>query len=165
MPVLLKVQKVFMIISTGIGNLLYALLIAGGFMLISKLIGAENNFKAIFCVTIYVAIAISIVSFALLMLVIRIKDPTDLSPLNIGSMLSSSLGAILEGLLGANALPKFLMKLANFVELFAIWHIVLLSIGYSAVSRKLKTATVATWLSVVYGIIALIGAAVMSTIS
>jgi hypothetical protein len=49
------------------------------------------------------------------------------------------------------------MKLLEYVDVFAIWTIALLSIGYSAVSRKLKTSTAAIWLVGAYAIIAIIG--------
>lgn len=162
MAFLVKFMGIFTIITTGIGSLAFALIIAGVFKLISKLIGAENSFKSVFCVTAYVVLAVSILSFALLALVASFKDPAELTYANMRSILSSNLGSILGSLWGEDILPKFVMKLFEYVDLFAIWYIALLSIGYSAISRKLKTATVAAWFSVLYGIIAVIGAALGS---
>jgi hypothetical protein len=96
----------------------------------------------------------------LLVAVMSFKSPADLTGTDIRTILASNLGALLSNLLGDDALPKFLMRLLGWVDIFAIWIIALLSIGYSAVSRKLKTSTAATWLGSLYGIIALIGAAV-----
>jgi hypothetical protein len=72
---------------------------------------------------------------------------------------------VLASFLGEDDLPKFLMRLAGYIDVFAIWLIALLAIGYSAASRKLKTATAATWLGIAYGIIALIGSAIGSLLS
>ena len=158
--VIAKFMKVFVLVSTGVGTLLFALIIAGVFRLVSKVVGAENSFKAVFCVTTYVMLAVGILSFALLALVASFKDPSELTYANMRSLLSSNLGAILGNLLGEDILPKYFMKLLGYVDVFAVWYIALLSIGYAAVSRKLKTATVATWFSILYGIIAVIGAAI-----
>lgn len=153
-----KFLKVVLIVGGGVGSVLFALIIAGVFKLISKLIGVENGFRAVFCVTAYVMLAVSIISFALLVLVASFKDPSELTYTNIKSILSSNLGAILGNLFGEDILPKFFMKLAEYVDVFAIWSIALLSIGYSAITPKLKAARVATWFSALYGIVALIGA-------
>jgi hypothetical protein len=144
------------------GSLAFSLIIAGFGRLFSILLGAENRFKTIFSVTIYAMIAISIVQSALLVLVVYLKGPGETTVTNMNSIVASNLGAVLASVLGEDALPKFLMRLARYADVFAIWLIVLLAIGYSAVSRKLKTATAATWLGVVYGIVALIGAAIGS---
>jgi hypothetical protein len=159
MAVITKFLKVFTVVSTGVGTLLTALIVAGVFRLISRLAGVENSFKAIFCVTAYVMLAVSIVSFSLLALVASFKDPGELTYSNMRSLVASNLGSVLDSLFGEDVLPKFFMKLFQYVDIFVIWYIALLSIGYSAVSRKLKTATVATWFSILYGIIAVIGAA------
>jgi hypothetical protein len=160
-----KFLKVITIVSTSVSSVLVALIVAGVFKLISKLVGVENGFKAIFCVTAYAMLAVSIISFALLVLVASFKDPSELTYANMRSLVSSNLGAILGGLLGEDSLPKFFMNLARYVDAFAIWMIALLSIGYSAISVKLKAARVATWLGVLYGIIALIGATFGSLVS
>ncbi len=156
--------KAMILLSSGIGTILGTLVIAAVFMLISKIIAVENRFKAVYAATLYAVTAVTIVSFVLLVIVISLKGPEGLDIRNASNILSSSLGAILANLFGDDILPKFFMKLAGYVEVFAIWHIVLLSIGYAAVSKKLKTATVATWLSIIYGIIALIGAGIGSMI-
>jgi hypothetical protein len=119
--------------------------------------GAENRFKPLFSVTLYVMIAVSIVQSILLIVILHFKSPGDISLTNINSVMVSNLGSVLAGILGEDALPKFFMRLAGYVDLFAIWRIALLAIGYSAVSRKLKTTTAAIWLVAAYGVIAVIG--------
>jgi hypothetical protein len=158
MAVISKFAGMQIIVFGAIGNLLVALAIAGVFKLISSLISAENRFKAVFAVTVYTLIAVSIVQSAAMILVLVFKDPGDITATGISSILASNLGALLSSLLGEDALPKFLMRLLSFADIFAIWMIALLSIGYAAVSHKPKTSTVATWLVALYVIIAFIGA-------
>jgi hypothetical protein len=151
------------VISIPIQFLLLALIIAGIAKLVSSaFLGAENRFKAIFSVTLFAWIAVSIVYYGLYVLILYFKNPGEINASNVNSLVASNLGALITGILGDDALPGFLTRLAGWVDLFAIWKIALLAIGYSAVSRKLKTDTAATWLGVVYGITALIGSAIGS---
>jgi hypothetical protein len=50
----------------------------------------------------------------------------------------------------------FVKGLAMSVDVFAIWKIILLSLGFAAVSRKLKPGTVGWILGVLYALIALL---------
>jgi hypothetical protein len=160
MAFIAKFIKVFIIVSSGIMSVIFALAVAGVFKLISKIVGAESGFKALFCVTAYVMLSVSIISFALLVLIASFKDPSELTYANMRNLVCSNLGAILGSFFGEDILPKFLMKLTQYADAFAIWMIALMSIGYSTVSRKLKAGTVAIWFIALYGILALIGATV-----
>jgi hypothetical protein len=160
-----KFAGVQLIVVGAIGNLLITLAIAGVFKLISAFISADNRFKALFAVTLYALIAVSIVQSVAMVLVLSFKNPGEITATGMSSILASNLGALLSSILGEDTLPKFLVRLLSFVDIFAIWIIALLSIGYAAVSRKLKTSTVATWLVVLYGVIAVISAGLSSLIS
>jgi hypothetical protein len=151
-----KVQ--FLIFGT-LGNLLAALIVAGIFKLVSAVMGKQNRFKTIFTVTLYTFLAVGIVSSVLFVLLIYLKDPSEITFQNMGNLISSNLGAILALVVGENALPKFVMGLAQRVDIFSIWIITLLSIGYAAVTPKLKTSTAATWLVGLYVVYAVIAAA------
>jgi len=151
------------VISIPIQFLLLVLVIAGIAKLVSgTFLGAENRFKAIFSVTLFAWIAVSIVYYALFVLILYLKNPADITASNVNSLVASNLGAWIAGILGDDGSPGFLIRLAGWIDIFAIWKIVLLAIGYSAVSRKLKTATAAAWLGAIYGVIAIIGSAVGS---
>ncbi len=151
------------VLYTPIQILLLVLVIAGIAKLVSgTFLGAENRFKAIFSVTLFVWIAVSIVYYGLFVLILYLKNPGDINASNVNSLVASNLGAWITGILGEDALPGFLARLAGWVDIFAIWKIVLLAIGYSAVSRKLKTATAAAWLGAIYGVIAVIGSTIGS---
>ncbi|HYK88054.1 MAG TPA: YIP1 family protein [Acidobacteriota bacterium] len=157
MPIASKIIGVQILIAAALGNVVVALVVAGVFKLISTLIGAENRFKSVFSVTLHTMIAVSIISSALFALILSFRDPSEITFENLNSLVSSNLGAVLTSALGKDGLPKFIMKLAGWVDVFAIWMISLLAVGYSAVSQKLKTGTAATCLGVLYGIVAVIG--------
>jgi len=162
MAIVSRVIGIFILVLAGISSLILSLIVAGLFKLVSAMIGAENQFKAVFTVTLYSILATSIISSTIFVLVLFIKDPRDITFQNMNSLVSSNLGSIIALLAGENALPKFLMGLARSVDLFAIWMIALLAIGYSAVSKKLRTSTAATWLVACYAVVAVIGALIGS---
>jgi hypothetical protein len=151
-----------LILGSMISSLLMALIIAGYAKLVSIISSAESRFKPLLSVTLYVLIAISVIQSGLTILIMQLKGPGEVDLAHVGSVVASSLGAILTSIMGDNALPKFVIGLANAVDAFAIWKIVLLAIGYSVVSKKLKTGTAALWLGIAYAIIAVISAAASS---
>ena len=159
------VIKIFLIVIGAVSSIIVTLILAGYAKLFSAITGAVNGFKALLSVSLYVMIAISIVQSVLLIIIIQIKGTGELNLNNINSILATNLGAILAGFLGNDALPTFIMKLFESVEIFAIWTIVLLSIGYAAVSKKMKKNTPAVWLVGGYVIIAVIRAAAASIMS
>jgi hypothetical protein len=162
LPMVSRLIGTSIMISAALGSLLISLAVAGYAKLFSAFAGAENRFKTVFCATIYAVLAVSIVQSVLLLLILHFKGPEEVDVTNVNSLLASNLGAVLAGILGEDALPQFVMSLARSVDIFAIWLIVLLAIGYSSVSRKLKTTTAATWLAVTYGVIAVARAVIAS---
>ena len=140
------------VVTTPLGILFVALVIAGVFKLISLFVSAENSFRGVFSATLFAMTPYYIVYYALIAIISFFKDTSGLSPTDLRSFVGSNLGALLD----KDALPKFAMHLAGFIDIFAIWEIALLSIGYAAVSKKLKTSTAAVWLSMLYLLIALV---------
>jgi hypothetical protein len=157
-----KLAKVAPILVTPFYTLLIVLVIAGYAKLFSIFSGAESPFKSLLSVTIYVLIAITVIQSGLTILVMQLKGPGEVDLAHVNSIVASSLGAVLTSVLGDDALPKFVIGLANAVDVFRIWMIALLAIGYSVVSQKLKTGTAAFWLAIAYAIIAVISAAISS---
>jgi hypothetical protein len=148
-------------LSSGLVAVLIVLILAAVAKLISTtFLGDENRFKSLFSVTLYVSVSVGVIYTVLYLIILYFKDSADLTLATVNSLVASNLGALLTGVLGEDALPKFLTRLLNWVDIFAIWRIALLSIGYAAVSRKLKTATAATWITSIYAVIALIAAAI-----
>lgn len=133
-----------------------ALILVGICKLITMLSAGDNRFKPIFSVSLYTLLAIGLISTVLLVVVLFLKSPEDLDPNNL---IGSNLAALLTLAFGKDGLPKFIMSLARWVDLFAIWMITLLSIGYAAVSRGVKTSTMAMGLGGIYTLLALCAAA------
>ncbi|HSW37865.1 MAG TPA: hypothetical protein VLL97_00060, partial [Acidobacteriota bacterium] len=104
--------------------------------------------------------AVSIVQTVLMVAILQLRGPGEMSLTDMNTIVASSLGAMIEGFFGADVMPKFLMSLARAVDVFAIWIIALLAIGYSAVSTKLKASKAAVWLVAAYVVVVLIGAAI-----
>lgn len=124
------------------------LAIAGLAKLGSLMMGVENGFLPLFAVVIYTWLAISIVSSILFLILLFIK-PAD--EFDINNPIGSNLAALLS-MFGVTELSKFLKTFFSFVDVFYIWRIILLGIGFAAVSRRLKTSTAITFT----GIIALV---------
>jgi hypothetical protein len=158
--VIAKFSGVSIIVGSGISAPIVCLIIAGFIKLVSTFIGAENRYKGLLTVCLYTMIAVSIVSGILMVVILYFKQPGEVSATSIGSVVASNLGALMESILGENALPKFVMALARGIDIFTIWIITLLAIGSSAVSKKLKTSTAAVWLGGAYVIILLITATI-----
>jgi hypothetical protein len=151
-----------LVLMATIGSLFSVLIVAGYAKLFSFFSDAENEFKPLLSVTIYVLIAIRILKSGLMILIMQLKGTGEVDLAHVNSIVASNLGALLASFLGDDALPTFVTGLANAVDVFAIWMIVLLAIGYSVVSKKLKTSTAALWIGIAYAIIAVISAAVSS---
>jgi hypothetical protein len=155
--------KVFGAVTSGISVIIFALIVAGIAKLISTaFLGAENQFKPIFSVTLFAWLAPGIVHAVLYLIVLYFKNPADLTLLSLNSLVASNLEAILTSVLGEGTLPTYLSALLGWIDVFPIWRIALLAIGYAAVSRKLSAAKAATWLVSIYVIVALIGSALSS---
>jgi hypothetical protein len=156
-------SKIFGGISSGISVILVVLIIAAVAKLICSIfLGAENRFKSVFSVTMYAWLAPGIFHTVLFLIILYFKNPADITLLGVNSLVASNLEAFLTSLLGEGTLSPFLSSLLGWIDIFPIWKIVLLAIGYSAVSHKLKTAKAATWITAIYIIIALFGSAVSS---
>jgi len=140
-----------------IGILVMLLVLAGLFKGFSLIMGTENTFKQVFSVTVYAYLAISLIATVVLLLSIYLKDPSEIDLYNpVGSNLGAVLPMMFDGL------SKFVLGLASFIDIFGIWRIALLAIGYAAVTRKMKIGTAAGFLIVLYVIGAFIGASLAS---
>jgi hypothetical protein len=137
--------------------LVFLLIVAGLFKAFSAILGAQNTFKQILSVTAYSFLAIALIHTPVFAASIYLKDPAEIDMFN---PVGSNLGAILA-LMGVS-LSKFVMGLASFIDVFSIWRLALLAIGYSAVSHKMKVGTAAIFLAILYALGALIGAAMAS---
>lgn len=138
-----------------IGSMVTVFAVAGIFKLASLVLGTENTFMPILGVTAYAYLAISIVTSIVLVVLLFLKSPDEFDMQN---PIGSNLGAVLTMFVSKESLPKFILTLANWVDVFSIWRLSLLAIGYAAVSRRLKTGSAAMTLIVLYVGAALVAA-------
>ncbi len=133
-----------------------ALILVGICKLITMLIGGDNAFKPLLSVTLYALLAISVVSSILVVAMLYLKSPEDI---DVNNLIGSNLAGVLSMAFDKDSIPKFVMGLARWVDIFSIWLIALFSIGYAAVSRKVKASTMGIALGCIYAVIALGAAA------
>jgi Yip1 domain len=134
-----------------------ALIVVGICKLIIMLIGGDSRFKPLFSVTMYTLLAVSLVSTTVLILLLYLKPPDEF---DINNPIGSNLAAISTLALGKDGLPKFIMALGRWVDIFFLWILALLAIGYAAVSHKVKASTMGIALGCIYALVALVAAAV-----
>lgn len=138
-----------------LGSLITVFAVAGVFKLVSLILGTENTFMPILAVTLYAFLAISIISSVVFVVILFLKSPDEI---DIQNPIGSNLGSLLTLFLSKESVPKFILAFANWMDVFSIWRLSLLAIGYAAVSRRLKTASAFTTLVVLYLGAALIAA-------
>jgi len=117
------------------------------FAVFNAALGGDSSFKQTFAVVVHTG-------------AITIVQQLFITPLNYvrESMTSATNLAVFLPMLDETS---FLAKLFGTIDLFIVWWVVLLAIGLSVLYRR-KTGPIATGLFVVYGIIAIIIAAVTS---
>ncbi|MGE0129144.1 MAG: YIP1 family protein [Blastocatellales bacterium] len=136
--------------------LVMALILVGLAKLITMLMGGDNEFKPLFSVSLYALLGIGVISSTLLIIVLYLKPPEEI---DVNNLVGSNLAALFSVMFGKDGLPKFVMALARWVDIFGIWLITLLAIGYAAVTRKIKSSTFGMALGGIYLVMALIAAA------
>jgi hypothetical protein len=125
-----KVASVIGWVMAVIGAPASVLIIAGVLAgLFNGLLGAELKFAQAFAVTAY-ALLVRALLAALMILLVYLKPPEDfniqVSPFSPAAYMNST------------ETPKWLMSLAGSLDLFTIWAIILLALGFSIAARKLS---------------------------
>ncbi|MBO0860989.1 MAG: YIP1 family protein [Chloracidobacterium sp.] len=154
-PAAVFIKFLFPIIGL-VQSLVLALILVGIAKLITGLAGGENAFKPLFCVSLYTLLGTGVVSTVILITVLYLKPAEEI---DVNNLLGSNLAALLTVMVGKDGLPKFIMALARWVDVFAIWIIALLAIGYGAVTKRVKSSTFGATLGGIYLVVALIAAA------
>jgi hypothetical protein len=112
---------------------LILVIIAGVFYMFLMLVQAETRFKKVLSVASWSWLVYGLGAI-LMVITLFLKDPEMIDPMNPESLMATNLAAFLP----ANEVPKFIRSLAGSFELFGIWYLVLLSIGFSKISRKVS---------------------------
>jgi hypothetical protein len=112
------------------------LIVAGvGLLIVNTIFGARTNFKTAFSVTCY-ANLVSLIGGAMGLAMIFLGDPEHF---NVQNPIPSNIGFFLNPL----ETSKPLVSLASSVDIFTLWFMALLGIGFSAaMERKVKAGVI-----------------------
>jgi hypothetical protein len=142
---LVKKINQFWHVSALIGLFIVVLITASVYFLILLLLQAEAKFKKVFSVVSWSwmpqAVAASIVGVVTLLM----RDPETIDPTN---PLATNLAAMLP----AKDTAPSLLTLASSADVFSLWFLILLSIGFSKISRRVSVGKAAVAVFVVWGL-------------
>lgn len=138
-------------------SLIGLLIIAGVLLLAFRLFGGEGDFKQAFSVVCYASIP-SIIK-GLLMLIIIVAKGGIIPAQGLATLVRTNLGFLVD----YKANPMGFALLSSF-DIFSIWYLALLIIGFAYVSRlsRVKSAVIIISLWIVVLLIKLIGPAMQS---
>jgi hypothetical protein len=149
-----------LVAAVGVG--VWTVILSGIYALGMLLLQAKTTFKKIFSVVLWSSVAIGIIYNIVFIASLMVKDeeglrgvdiqnPTASIPTNVGAFLDSTTSPVLRALAGS-------------IDIFSVWNIVLLSIGFAAIagSKKIKPGKAATMVLGVWVIGILIKAAFAS---
>lgn len=139
-----KIINKFVPLIAPVGAVIWFVILTGIYALGMMLIQAKTTFKKIFSVVLWSSVATGIIYNIVFVASLMVKDeeglrgvdiqnPTASIPTHIGAFLDSTTSPVLRSLAGS-------------IDIFSIWSIVLLSIGFAAIagSRKIKPGKAAT---------------------
>jgi hypothetical protein len=119
------------------------IVVAGALLLAVRLMGGEGDFKQAFSVTCYAWIP-NVLQSIVLTIIIFAKGATAINPVALPTMVRSSLAFLVD----MKSQPMAFALLSS-VDLFTIWVVVLLVIGFAYVGRiskvKSSVAVVSLW--------------------
>lgn len=138
-------------------NIIFLLIITGVLLLAVRLFGGEGDFKQAFSVTCYASIT-TVIKAVVLLIIILARGGT-ISAQTLATLVRSNLGFLAD--FKANPMA---FALLSSVDIFSIWFVVLLVIGFAYVSRlsRAKTAMVIVILWIVATGFKLIGPALQA---
>lgn len=143
-------------------SLLLAILIsAATFWIAFTLSGHDFSFRSVLSIFNHAMLPPSITWSFLAGLVLLFKDPSEIDPLRVENVVLSNLAQFLD----RGALNPFIYSLFSSIDLFSIWTIVLLSIGFSSCGKKLRIKKSVLVTTLVWGIYVFSKASVVSFFS
>jgi Yip1-like protein len=131
---------------------IYILILSGIFALGLMLIQAKTTFKKILSVVTWSSTATGLISAIVIMASLMARDQESLAsldPTQQGNLTATNLGVLLPADMSAP-----IRAVASSIDIFTIWFLILLSIGFAAIAgaRNIKTAKTGT---LVFGLWAL----------
>lgn len=127
-------------------TLITYLVIAGAFLLAFIILGASVNYKKSLAVTAWCYAPPGMIAAILSIIVLYLKEPGSVDVSH--GVLMSNLGVLVD-----NKAHAVLGSLLSSIDIFSLWTIMLLSIGFAAISdRKLTTKKAATGVLLVWAV-------------
>lgn len=131
-----------------VGLFLLALIVAGVYFLVLLLLQAEARFKKVFSVVSWSWMAQAVVGNIVGIITVLLRDPQTIDP---NSPVATNVAAVLS----AKETAPALYAIASSLDIFILWFLILLSIGFSKISRKVSVGKAAVVVFVVWVLYAL----------
>lgn len=124
---------------------LVILVVSAIFFFVFQMLQAETNFARAFSVVAWAHLARSLVEQVLSAVVITV-NPQIVDPKHLDAITMTNLGAFFS----SKDLPRGLHSVLASIDLFTIWFLILLAIGFSAISKRIPTKKAAKIILVVW---------------
>lgn len=133
-------------------TLLMLIVIAGVYFLVLLLLQAEAPFKKVFSVVTWSWMVYAVASGVIAAITLLLKSPETIDPTNLESIVATNLAAFLS----RRETSPAVYSLASSLDIFSIWFLILLSIGFSKISKKVSVkkaaiAVFALWILYILG--------------
>ncbi len=133
-----KVSAIIGYVFSVVGTALAAVILAGFYLFVFNILaGADVRFGQSFAIVCYALLPRGLLA-VLAMVLMYIKDPADF---DIQHPAATNLGVFLD----PDAVPHWVQAVASSVDIFTIWVLILLAVGYSAAARKMPWGRAFGW--------------------
>ncbi len=133
-----KVSAIFGYVFSVVGTALAGVILAGFYLFVfNVLAGADVRFGQSFGIVCYALLPRGLLAL-LSMVLMYVKEPADF---DIQHPAATNLGVFLD----PDAVPAWVQAVASSVDIFTIWVLILLAVGYSAAARKMPWGRAFGW--------------------
>ncbi len=133
-----KVSAIIGYVFSVVGTALAAVILGGFYLFVFNILaGADVRFGQSFGIVCYALLPRGLLAL-LAMVLMYIKDPADF---DIQHPAATNLGVFLD----PDAVPHWVQAVASSVDIFTIWVLVLLAVGFSAAARKMTWGRAFGW--------------------
>lgn len=142
---LIKAINQFWYVTAILGVLILLPVVAGFYHVILLLFQAQTNFKRVFSVVTWSWMAQSVGSGIVGLITLLLRDPETIDPTN---PIATNVAAFLS----SKETPPTLYALAGSIDVFTIFFLILVSIGFSKIARKTSVGKAATAVFIGWGL-------------
>ncbi|HXE74906.1 MAG TPA: YIP1 family protein [Candidatus Xenobia bacterium] len=133
-----KISAIFGYVFSVVGTALFGLILAAFYLFVfNVLAGADVRFMQSFGIVSYAMLPRGLLAI-LAMALMYIKDPAEF---DIQNPAATNLGVFLD----PDAVPRWVQAVAGSIDIFTIWGLILLAVGYSAAARKMSWGRAFGW--------------------